>query len=150
MFVRDAAISYLWVDCSAYWVHRLLHAKRFYWLHKWHHRYTVPTAHAAFAAHPIDFLVFQVVGMAVLGFAEISPVAFILVSAPTAYHNQVEHSGIKFSGEMPWTPTPQFHDDHHSQFTCNFGFEVITWDWLFGTLRRPKADYGEYNFHDTW
>jgi sterol desaturase/sphingolipid hydroxylase (fatty acid hydroxylase superfamily) len=150
MFFRDSVISYVFIDLSAYLVHRLLHAKRFYWLHKWHHRFTVPTAHAAFAAHPIDYLVFVFIGNSVFCFFELNPIAFALVAIPTAYHNQIEHSGIVYSGEMPWTPTPQFHDDHHSQFTCNFGFEMVLWDWMFGTLRKKKGGYGEHEFHDTW
>ena len=150
-FFRDAVLSYLWIDGSAYCVHRMLHARRFYWLHKWHHRYNVPTAHAAFAAHPIDFLVFQLVGMMAFAIFRISPIAFMFVAVPTAYHNQVEHSGLKLRGEMPWTPSPQFHDDHHSQFTCNFGFEFVLWDWLGGTLRQKRGKtYGEFKFHDTW
>ena len=154
-FSWNCVLSYLWIDLSAYVIHRMLHARRFYWLHKWHHRYTVPTAHAAFAAHPVDFLVFQVVGLvgAFTLFAP-SPLAFLLVAVPVAYHNQVEHCGIRLDGEMPWTPTPQFHDDHHSKFTCNFGFEMVLWDWAFGTLRSKAVAYGDpakgARFHDVW
>jgi len=143
MFLRDVLLTYLWIDFSAYCLHRLLHSRSLYWLHKSHHRYTVPCAHAAFAAHPIDFLVFELLGMTILVFVRIHPFAFALAAMPTAYHNQVEHCGIAFSGEMPWTPTPLFHDDHHSQFTCNFGFELCLWDWAFGTLRRKKNTYGD-------
>ena len=89
--------------------------------------------------------------MMVFAIFRISPIAFMLVAVPTAYHNQVEHSGLKLRGEMPWTPSPQFHDDHHSQFTCNFGFEFVLWDWLGGTLRQKRVKtYGEFKFHDTW
>ena len=88
--------------------------------------------------------------MVILGLTPLSPLAFIFAAVPTAYHNQIEHCGLCFTGEMPWTPTPAFHDDHHSQYTCNFGFEVTLWDWLFGTLRKKKRLYREDTHHDDW
>ena len=147
-FVKDTLISYIWIDFSAYWLHRLLHTRSLYFLHKSHHKYNVPIAHAAFAANPIDFLVFQILGMMILALVPLHPLAFVFAAVPTAYHNQVEHSGISFSGEQPWTPSAKFHDDHHSQYTCNFGFETILWDWGFGTLRKKKRTYREDTHHD--
>jgi Delta7-sterol 5-desaturase len=82
-FLRDAVISYVWIDLSAYWLHRLLHTKSLYFLHKSHHRYTIPTAHAVFASHPLDFIVFQVLGMAVLGLFPLHALAFIFAAGPT-------------------------------------------------------------------
>ena len=150
-FYRDCAITFVWIDLSAYWVHRFLHSKRMYkYLHKWHHRYTVPTPHAAFASHPVDFLVFQAIGMLSLGLFEINVIAFLYVAVLIAYHNLVEHSGVRYTGELPWTPTPSFHDDHHSQFTANFGFDLVLWDYMFGTLRKKSKSYSEESFHDTW
>ena len=144
-FLADAAIAYAWIDFSAYWLHRALHAHAGVYaaLHRSHHVYQVPCAHAAFASHPADFLVFQLLGMAVLAFVRLHPLAFAFAAVPTAYHNQIEHSGLLLTGEMPWAPTPAFHDDHHAQYTCNFGFETTLWDWAFGTLRRTKGKYGE-------
>ena len=141
----DAAIAYAWIDFSAYWLHRALHAHAGVYaaLHRSHHVYQVPCAHAAFASHPADFLVFQLLGMAVLAFVRLHPLAFAFAAVPTAYHNQIEHSGLLLTGEMPWAPTPAFHDDHHAQYTCNFGFETTLWDWAFGTLRKTKGKYGE-------
>ena len=176
-FLRDAAVSYLWIDFSAYWLHRALHTRSLYWLHKSHHRYQVPIAHAAFAAHPVDFVVFQLLGMLVLAATPLHPLAFIFAAAPTAYHNQIEHCGLLYTGEMPWSPTPAFHDDHHSlyerrhrpcsllslslpspepppaslcRYTCNFGFEWVLWDWAFGTLRQQRKAYREDTHHDRW
>mmetsp|Transcript_5382 Transcript_5382/g.6504 ORF Transcript_5382/g.6504 Transcript_5382/m.6504 type:complete len:314 (-) Transcript_5382:179-1120(-) len=149
-FYLDCLLTFFWLDFTAYWMHRLLHTKSLYkHLHKWHHRYNVPTAHSAFASHPVDFLVFQAAGLGILVF-NVNVIAFLLVSVITAYLNVVKHAGIKFTGEYPWTPTPDFHDDHHSRFTANFGFDLILWDYMFGTLRRKGKTYSETTFADSW
>ena len=39
--------------------------------------------------------------MMILALVPIHPLAFVFAAVPTAYHNQVEHSGICFSGSSP-------------------------------------------------
>uniref|UniRef100_A0A7S3LK40 Fatty acid hydroxylase domain-containing protein n=1 Tax=Aplanochytrium stocchinoi TaxID=215587 RepID=A0A7S3LK40_9STRA len=110
-FWFDFVLVYFWVDIWAYTAHRFLHMKWIYkYIHKWHHRYKSPTAFSAFAMNPIEFITFQTGGILCCCCFSIHIMAFFGVVVYIAYHGQVDHSGIDFEGEMPWTPSVAFHD----------------------------------------
>lgn len=51
---------YMYIDCLAYYFHRLTHIKWLYInIHKVHHRYHQPTAFSTVAMHPAEFLLHQ-------------------------------------------------------------------------------------------
>ena len=99
-----------------YWTHRLIHVPRIYRaIHKLHHRFTAPTAVASMYAHPLEFLVGNLTGVA------LGPV--LLNTHPyTAYFwfcyalvsTGGSHSGYTFFDA-------ESHDRHHEFFNCNFG-----------------------------
>ncbi|CAK9007017.1 6) desaturase) (Sterol-C5-desaturase) [Durusdinium trenchii] len=146
-YLAGCFLVYLWVDFYSYWMHRLLHHKAIYkYVHKWHHRYKCPTAFGAFAIHPIEYIGFQTAGIWCSAIFPVHVMSFLTVVMFVAYHNQIDHSGVYFEGELPWVPTTKFHDDHHQYFHLNFGVTLVLWDWLFGTLRQSDRVYGEEVF----
>ena len=56
--------------------------------------------------------------------------------------NIIEHSGVHLESSLPWQGPVMFHDDHHTQFHCNFGQHLMIWDRIHGTLRRNNRTYG--------
>lgn len=128
-------------DFTFYWSHRLLHAvpslyKKY---HKQHHEFTSPFAWTAAYAHPVDFLLGNVVPAS----------APILVMFPhplviwtwlvlRLWYTTDVHCGYKF----PWGlerflgfvyAGPRHHDFHHQNFTGNFSSTLRYLDQIFGT-----------------
>ena len=115
-------------------------------IHKVHHRYKHPTPFSAFALHPIEFLVFQSAGILQAAFFPVHIAGYLVVVLFVAYHNQLDHSGVAFEGDLPWMPATKYHDDHHLYFHLNFGLHLVFWDWIGGTLRSKQRVYGEDRF----
>jgi len=147
-FVISPIVFWIVVDAWAYFAHRAFHMPWFYTkIHKWHHRYTCPTAFSAFAMHPFEFSVITV-GVQFIVFIlpmHLGPLALNLVYI--AVHAVKDHSGIDFDGDFPWQAPARFHDDHHKFFHCNFGQSLLCWDMWCGTLRKVDRKYGESVFY---
>jgi len=140
----SCVLVYFWIDFVSYWIHRALHYKKIYkYIHKWHHRYKQPTAFGAYAMHPLEYLSYQIGGMFYAVIFPVHVMAFLTVAIWIAYHAQVDHSGVDFDGDLPWVPSSQFHDNHHEFFHLNYGFTMVLWDWMFGTLRQSDRRYAE-------
>jgi len=143
-YVASCVLVFLWVDFLSYWVHRALHHKWIYkYIHKWHHRYKCPTAFSAFAMSPVEFLSFQSTGILCMCIFPVHVMSFLSVMTLVAYHNQIDHSGVYFEGDLPWMPSTKYHDDHHQYFHVNYGVQLILWDWMFGSLRQSDRVYAE-------
>merc|ERR1712137_1201387 len=143
----SCVVLFVYTEIVAYYAHRAFHYPRAYKsIHKWHHRYKAPTAFAASAMHPLEFLTYQsllIIPMFVL------PMYFVIYVATLAYlyyFGMVDHSGIRFSSWVPWQPSSQFHDDHHRFFHCNFGQNTTWFDAYHQTLRKENCKYGETVF----
>lgn len=134
---------FLGTDCALYWAHRLLHRPlAFRWIHRWHHRYTAPTAFTAMAMHPLELALYQGLTLAPL---LVLPVHVAGVVVVLVYQNLValvDHSGVRTRAWFPWQPPAQFHDDHHVHFHVNYGQTLGVWDRVFGTWRRADRRYG--------
>jgi sterol desaturase/sphingolipid hydroxylase (fatty acid hydroxylase superfamily) len=118
-----------------YFSHRLLHFGSLYRsIHKVHHEFRSPVALAAAYAHPIEFIVGDIIPLM------LPPILLrshlLLFWIWTIFGNistQIHHSGYRF----PWTyehvtEQPDFHDFHHENFVGNYGV-LGFYDWLFGT-----------------
>jgi lathosterol oxidase len=143
-----ATIAYfLLTDVALYWAHRILHRPRLFRLiHRFHHRYTSPTAFTAMAVHPIELLTYQSLMLLPLFVLPVHVVGVIAVLVFQNYVAMVDHSGIDLHSWLPWQPPTRFHDDHHVHFHVNYGQNLSVWDWIFGTYRREGRVYGVENF----
>lgn len=106
-----------------YYSHFLLHHPRIYrHIHKIHHRYTSPVAIAALYAHPLEIILCNVIPFIA------GP---ILLGAPLLIYKLWFYLGIinilnsHCGYELPFMPSPRFHDLHHKLFNINYGVFTI-------------------------
>jgi len=128
-------------DLGFYWSHRFLHWRRIYpYIHKIHHEYKTTIGLTAEYAHPIEYILGNVVpaalGVKLLGDrVHLFTYYFWLVYRLMGTYEG--HSGY----DLPWLPsrflpgtnTEAYHDFHHSHNVGNFGSSFVWWDSIFGT-----------------
>lgn len=131
-------ISFWIVSVWFYWTHRMLHLPYFYkTIHKLHHSITAPSALAAVYAHPVEFLLANLAGVA-LGpiLTNAHPYTAYLWYALAMSDTCRVHSGYAFLGAGR-------HDKHHHEFVC---FNLATEGWIGSLVReRLEAVAGERN-----
>jgi len=136
-------LYFLLTDAGLYFAHRLLHRPRlFRMIHRFHHRYTSPTAFTSMAMHPVELLTYQSIMLLPLFVLPVHVVGLVFVLVYQNYVAMVDHSGIDLHSWLPWQPPTRFHDDHHLYFHVNYGQNLGLWDWMFGTYRREGRVYG--------
>lgn len=118
---------FLIVDVWFYITHRALHSKLLYSrIHKLHHRFKAPTAVAAMYAHPVEYAVGNLGGVAAgIILTNCHPLTAFTWTGFGVVSSTFGHSGYSFFGAKK-------HDLHHQYFTCNYGVGGGM-DWLFGT-----------------
>lgn len=106
-----------------YYAHRALHAPHLYRrIHRVHHEFTAPFALAALYAHPLEFVVADLIPFTA-GFVVFRPHLFFVFMwiVGACLGTQTHHSGYR----MPWVAAfdknPDFHDLHHRCFRCCYG-----------------------------
>lgn len=143
-FTIGTTLAYLLgVDYLLYWAHRIYHVPYlFRTVHRFHHRYTSPTAFTSMAMHPIEFATYQIITAAPMFFLPVWVGSVIMILIYTNIVALIDHSGIKIYSWNPLQPPSQFHDDHHVYFHVNYGQNLGIWDWAHGTWRRYGRKYG--------
>lgn len=143
-FLASIPALYLYIDCIAYYFHRMTHIKWMYiHIHKVHHRYHQPTAFSTVAMHPVEFLLHQSYLIVIPFVFPIHAAVYIATLLYVYYYGMMDHSGVKMNALWPWQPPSIFHDNHHKYFHVNFGFNSFFFDWFHDTLRREDREYGE-------
>jgi len=121
------AVQYVCADVWMYSFHRLVHCRRFYWLHKQHHELRTPLGALALYGHPLDAVYVNTGGVfvvhAVLRTSWVH--LFLLFSGGLANTIFISHSG----GVV--------HDAHHKKHNVNYGFDFFM-DRLCGTHARTQ------------
>lgn len=145
-FVLWLLVSMFLYDTWFYWVHRMIHTKRFYKLiHLWHHRSKSPVIWS----NNSDTLLDGVLTQSYWIFAAlILPMPTALLILVHKVYDQVTgmlgHAGYEYGGMLTMPPSPfaavTFHDQHHEYFNCNYATQFLFWDKLMGTLHK---DYSE-------
>lgn len=136
-------LYFLLTDAGLYWAHRTFHRPLlFRYIHRWHHRYTAPSAFTAMAMHPVELATYQSIMLLPLFVLPVHVGGLIFVLVYQNYVALVDHSGIDFHSWLPWQPPTRFHDDHHVHFHVNYGQNMGLWDRIFGTYRRQGRVYG--------
>jgi lathosterol oxidase len=136
------ALYFFGTDLALYWAHRIFHRpKLLRYIHRWHHRYTSPTAFTAAASHPVEFATYQAIALLPVFFLPLPAAGVIATLIYQNYVALIDHSGIDLRPILP-RPPARFHDDHHVYFHVNYGQNLGLWDRLFGTWRREGRRYG--------
>jgi sterol desaturase/sphingolipid hydroxylase (fatty acid hydroxylase superfamily) len=146
-------LFYLVEDFGLYWVHRLMHTKPVWRIHRWHHappylywlagiRATIP--------HIILFNLTYVLALPLLHAA--SSWAFQVIMVEHIVRNNWMHMNVTW--KSTWLErlfvTPRYHHIHHStdpaHQSSNLGALLTIWDRLFGTYYDPDEVKGELSF----
>lgn len=105
-------------------------------IHKIHHEFTAPFALAAVYAHPVEFVIADLIPFTA-GFLIFRPhIFFVFIWIVGAcLGTQTHHSGYRLPWIASFDEQPNFHDFHHMRFNCCYG--NIGWlDILHGTSKQ--------------
>jgi len=132
----------LFTDCAIYWIHRSLHSRYLYfWCHKPHHWWKVPTPFASHAFHPVD------------GWAQSLPYHIYVYLFPMHKWTYLAmfvfvnfwtisiHDGDYRVPPLfrPFVNGAAHHTEHHLRFNCNYGQFFTLWDKIGGSHKTPVA-----------
>jgi sterol desaturase/sphingolipid hydroxylase (fatty acid hydroxylase superfamily) len=142
-------------DFTLYWVHRALHSRWLWRLHRWHHSpadiYWLSGIRASFPQNVLYVLVPVAWAIAL----HVPDKLFGHGGLAAALVNDFMHTNLRL--EVPWLErfvvTPRVHRVHHRKTATeglNFGAFLSVWDHLFGTWKSPAAvdPSGEYGISD--
>jgi sterol desaturase/sphingolipid hydroxylase (fatty acid hydroxylase superfamily) len=142
--VGGALVGYVAVTFVYYWWHRWRHEVPFLWrwLHQLHHSPQRIEVITSFYKHPVEIAVNGLLSSAILylgvGLApDAAALAIFLTGAAELFY----HWNVR----TPWwlgfvMQRPESHCVHHQAGLHSFNFaDVPLWDWMFGTLRNPRA-----------
>lgn len=161
-------IAIVVMDLSYYWMHRIEHQVRFFWMyHSVHHsspEFNLTTSlRLAWVEGVIEWIFF--IPMLLLGFSAPQTISALLIVV--VYQTWIHTEKV---GKLGWLDkifnTPSTHRVHHGSnpiyLDKNYGGILIIWDRLFGTYQpeTEKVNYGltkplgsvnplTINFHET-
>jgi len=137
MVLGQLLLMGLITEVAFYSAHRWLHTRWLYRrVHRVHHRYRAPTAWSAQFAHPFEYVVGNMLPIA-LPMVLVAPDLLTLwaFGAVVLLNTQLVHSGY----QLPLAPWAVPHDLHHYRVTVNYGSTGLM-DRLLGTrLRHPDG-----------
>ena len=138
-FVLQLAVCVPFAEITFYGAHRLLHTDwLFEHVHYIHHSWTAPFAPCCVYAHPLEFLMGNVsvilVGPSLMGCHVVVWYAWaFLATVDTA----IAHSGW----HLPYFPSPEAHDYHHSSGTIDNLGVIGALDCFFETNKQFLASW---------
>ena len=133
-------------DLGHYWIHRLMHTKPMWRIHKWHHAptymYWFAGVRATVPDHALVVLPYAFAG----SFLGLAPWWIDLaIGVAHAVKNDWMHMNVTWrSNWLEWfVVTPRYHHIHHSDkpehYMANLAVFFTIWDRLFGTYVDPDT-----------
>ncbi len=126
-----------------YALHRSMHARRLFWMHRWHHDSVVTTPVTGFSMHPIEAagwtLAMLVPSIVLARFQLLGVGGWLVYLGSLWFGNIVGHANAEL---WPWRSEPwmttsvnpiSYHSLHHLRFDGHYGFGNALFDRLFGT-----------------
>lgn len=145
-------LYYVLADLGLYGVHRLMHSRYFWRVHRWHHSPPYMYWLAGIRATVPNQVLFN------LPFALCAPLLngapgwlFVVIFAEGFFQNDWMHMNVTWRSRwLEWIfVTPRYHHVHHSRnpehHTANLGSRLTIWDRAFGTYVDPEST-GEISF----
>jgi sterol desaturase/sphingolipid hydroxylase (fatty acid hydroxylase superfamily) len=137
-------LFYVIEDFGLYWVHRLMHTKYVWRVHKWHHSPTYMYWLAGIRTTLPHILLFNLAFVAALPLLIGAPGwVFQLVAVEHIIRNNWMHMNVTWNSRLlEWVfVTPRYHHIHHSDAPAhlmrNLGSLLTVWDRIFGTFFDP-------------
>ncbi|MDP2340988.1 MAG: sterol desaturase family protein [Deltaproteobacteria bacterium] len=137
-------VAYLVADLGSYWMHRLMHTKHIWRIHKWHHSPTVMYWLAGVRATIPQQILFNLPYVFVVPLLSGAPRwIFLVMMVHGLFQNNFMHMNTTWrSNVLEWfIVTPRYHHIHHSvDITThggNYGALFTFWDRIFKTYRNP-------------
>lgn len=126
-----------------YFLHRGMHHRRLFWMHRWHHESLVTTPWTGFSMHPAEAMGW-VVGMlapcvvltqlGLLGFWGWLAWIWFIWTGNIAGHANAEMFPLRSTRASSVLSNPiSYHSLHHARFDGHYGFVASFMDRLFGT-----------------
>jgi sterol desaturase/sphingolipid hydroxylase (fatty acid hydroxylase superfamily) len=137
---------YLVADLGSYWMHRLMHTRHVWRIHRWHHSATQVYWFSGVRATIPQQILFN------LPFAIVAPLlagapawVFVAIGIENIVRNHWMH--VNFAWRSNWLEwvlvTPRYHHLHHATdadlHDANYGSLFTFWDRLFGTYVDPDG-----------
>ena len=128
-------------DLSFYFSHSLLHTPYFYaTVHKYHHEHKTTTSFAIIHAHPLEFILVNLLPttMCVLLLGKrMHFSSFMACGLAMTLHSLEVHSGYNFPWSvwrlLPFGNDGEEHSYHHSENLGSYGSFLAVWDTVFGS-----------------
>ena len=136
-------LSILLHDTFFYWMHRALHTKSLYPLHKTHHLSCYPTPFTAYSFSTGEAFFEALIVVAIIYLIPLHPLAFLIFQTVSTAYNVYGHcsrelmpAAVANSHLGKLLNTASLHALHHRTARGNYSFYFSIWDRLMGTLRQ--------------
>jgi sterol desaturase/sphingolipid hydroxylase (fatty acid hydroxylase superfamily) len=147
-------VCYLLIaDFGHYWIHRLMHHKYVWRIHKWHHAPTYMYWLAGTRATVPQQVIVNLPYILAYSFLDLSPWwMYLTIGTFHALQNDWMHVNVTWrSNWLEWlVVTPRYHHIHHSDkpqhYMANLAAFFTIWDRLFGTYVNPDDVKEELSF----
>jgi sterol desaturase/sphingolipid hydroxylase (fatty acid hydroxylase superfamily) len=138
-------VYYVVGDFGAYWMHRFMHSKPVWRVHKWHHSPTTMYWLAGYRASLLQQTLFNLPWIFAYSVFVMPPWwMYLAVLSSHMLLNDWMHMNVTWrSNWLEWIlVTPRYHHIHHSDnpvyANANYGVTFTIWDRLFGTYADPE------------
>lgn len=137
---------YLVADCGSYWMHRLMHTRHIWRIHRWHHSPTQMYWLAGVRATLPQQILFNLPYIAAAPLLTGIPAwGVVALTLEAVVRNNWMHMNVAWRSS--WIErvfvTPRYHHIHHSAdvqlHDGNYGSLFSIWDRLFGTYLDPDV-----------
>lgn len=148
-----AVVGYLVITFVYYWWHRWRHEVPLLWrwVHQVHHSPQRIEIITSFYKHPLEIVVNGVLSSAILYLVVgLSPEAAGLAVLATGLAEYFYHWNVRTPYWLGFVvQRPESHCVHHQEGLHSYNFaDLPLWDWMFGTLRNPRAWDARCGFGD--
>ncbi len=136
------------MDLLMFIFHYLIHQTKLHrTIHALHHQAIHPKPIDLFVLHPIETLGFGILFIGVLCSVCFQIHAIVIYLVLNVLFGIVGHLGFEPLKKWPenkynvlnYLGISSFHQLHHEDINCNFGFYTNLWDRLFGTYQTPRG-----------
>ncbi len=144
-FVAQVALVFFLVEFGQYWMHRLMHGNKLFWLtHSPHHHLTQLNAMKGAVGNPIELFL---ISLSVVALFDVPLAALFCAGNIGAAVSSFAHANVRTYPPRWYSflfTTIEHHSLHHSakyeDNFCNYGNSLILLDRIFGTYRNGAAE----------